>query len=240
MRYANPGFGILKGRIDPRRRSHANRAHSAARRPTISTPMSNRASRPSEARRRRGCESGCFAELAFERFHPQNPAEAGFSSISRKPIPGPITEAFSARARELGVVVVLNLFERDGDRCYDTSPVIDADGELLGEVRMVHITDYECFHETGLLHAGRHRSPGLRHRCREDRGRHLLRPALSRADARPRACRRRGGRRSPGGSVGEWPDGLYEAELRVAAFQNGYFTALCNRVGPEERTGLRW
>jgi len=37
------------------------------------------------------------------------------------------------------------------------------------------------------------------------------------------------------GSVGEWPDGLYEAELQVAAFQNGYFTALCNRVGPEER-----
>ena len=36
------------------------------------------------------------------------------------------------------------------------------------------------------------------------------------------------------GAVGEWPDGLYEAELRVAAFQNGYFTALCNRVGPEE------
>jgi N-carbamoylputrescine amidase len=36
------------------------------------------------------------------------------------------------------------------------------------------------------------------------------------------------------GAVGEWPEGLYEAELRVAAFQNGYFTALCNRVGAEE------
>ena len=36
------------------------------------------------------------------------------------------------------------------------------------------------------------------------------------------------------GSVGEWPEGLYEAEMRVAAFQNGYFTALCNRVGEEE------
>ncbi len=36
------------------------------------------------------------------------------------------------------------------------------------------------------------------------------------------------------GAVGEWPEGLYEAEMRVAAFQNGYFTALCNRVGPEE------
>jgi N-carbamoylputrescine amidase len=36
------------------------------------------------------------------------------------------------------------------------------------------------------------------------------------------------------GAVGEWPEGLYEAEMRVAAFQNGYFTALCNRVGKEE------
>jgi N-carbamoylputrescine amidase len=37
------------------------------------------------------------------------------------------------------------------------------------------------------------------------------------------------------GAVGEWPEGLYEAEMRVAAFQNGYFVALCNRVGSEER-----
>jgi len=33
------------------------------------------------------------------------------------------------------------------------------------------------------------------------------------------------------GTVGEWPEGLFEAEMRVAAFQNGYFVALCNRVG---------
>ena len=37
------------------------------------------------------------------------------------------------------------------------------------------------------------------------------------------------------GAVDEWPEGLYEAEMRVAAFQNGYFTALCNRVGKEEK-----
>ena len=36
------------------------------------------------------------------------------------------------------------------------------------------------------------------------------------------------------GATGEWPDGLYEAEMRVAAFQNGYYTALCNRVGQED------
>ena len=32
------------------------------------------------------------------------------------------------------------------------------------------------------------------------------------------------------GTVGEWPEGLYEAEMCVAAFQNGYYVALCNRV----------
>jgi N-carbamoylputrescine amidase len=37
------------------------------------------------------------------------------------------------------------------------------------------------------------------------------------------------------GATGEWPEGLYEAEMRVAAFQNGYYVALCNRVGREDR-----
>jgi predicted amidohydrolase len=36
------------------------------------------------------------------------------------------------------------------------------------------------------------------------------------------------------GAVGEWPEGLYEGEMRVAAFQNGYYVALCNRVGKED------
>ena len=35
------------------------------------------------------------------------------------------------------------------------------------------------------------------------------------------------------GAVNEWPADVYEAEMQVAAFQNGYFTALCNRVGEE-------
>ena len=37
------------------------------------------------------------------------------------------------------------------------------------------------------------------------------------------------------GGIGEWPEGMYEAEVRTASFQNGYFTALCNRVGAEEK-----
>ena len=89
-----------------------------------------------------GAEIVCFAELAFERFYPQYRAEGAVGDRAET-IPGPMTDAFSDLARELGVVVVLNLFEREGDRCFDSSPVIDADGSLLGVTRMIHITQYE-------------------------------------------------------------------------------------------------
>src|SRR5687768_15816853 len=68
-----------------------------------------------------GAELVCFAELAFERFHPQVPARGDVRGLA-EPVPGPTVDAFCARARELGVVVVLNLFERDGDRMFDCSP----------------------------------------------------------------------------------------------------------------------
>jgi N-carbamoylputrescine amidase len=180
-----------------------------------------------------GAELVCYAELAFERFHPQRPARPGFEELAEA-VPGPTTEAFAARARARGVAAVLNLFERDGERCFDTSPVIDADGRLLGRARMVHITDYEGFHEQGYY------SPG-------DTGAAVFDTAGGRVGVaicydrhfpeQMRALALAGAEVvvvPQAGTVGEWPEGLYEAELRVAAFQNGYFTALCNRVGREE------
>ena len=95
-----------------------------------------------------GAQIICFAELAFDRFYPQRHA-TDETLAQAEPIPGPITDAFAKQAAELGVVLVLNMFERDGQRTFDSSPVIDADGSLLGITRMIHITDYEHFHETG-------------------------------------------------------------------------------------------
>ena len=174
-----------------------------------------------------------FAELAFERFHPQRPA-AGDPLALAEPVPGPITAAFSAAAREHGTVVILNLYERDGDRAYDCSPVIDADGRLLGRTRMIHITDYACFHEQGYYTPGDTGVPIYDTRagrvgvaiCYDRHYPEYMRAlAIGGADlvVVPQA-----------GAAGEWPEGLYEAEMRVAAFQNGYYVALCNRVGAEE------
>src|SRR5581483_3467258 len=183
---------------------------------------------------RAGAQLVAFAELAFEPFYPQRPAGPG-SRGEAEPVPGPITDAFAAKARELGVGCVLNLFERDGDRTFDCSPVVDADGTLLGRTRMIHITDYACFHERGYYAPGDTGAPVYRTKagavgvaiCYDRHYPEYMRAlALAGADlvVVPQA-----------GAVGEWPDGLYEAEMRVAAFHNGYYVALCNRVGREEK-----
>ncbi len=174
-----------------------------------------------------------FAELAFEWFHPQHQAPRDPSSLA-EPVPGPTTTAFAERARQHGVVVILNLYERDGARLFDCSPVIDADGTLLGRTRMIHITDYACFHEQGYYTPGDTGAPvydtshgriGVAICYDRHYPEYMRALAMARADlvVVPQA-----------GAVDEWPDGLYEAEMQVAAFQNGYYTALCNRVGRED------
>jgi N-carbamoylputrescine amidase len=181
-----------------------------------------------------GAEVVCYAELAFERFHPQSPAQPGFEGLA-EPVPGPTTEAFAKRARRLGLVVVINLYEREGERCFDCSPVIDADGRLLGRTRMVHITDYDCFHERGYYTPGDTGAPVY------DTGKGKIGVAICYDRHYPEYMRALslGGADlvlvPQAGATGEWPEGLYEAEMRVAAFQNGYFVGLCNRVGREER-----
>jgi len=181
----------------------------------------------------RGAQVACFAELAFEWFYPQRPAAAGFRELA-EPLDGPTVRAFQRHARELGMVVVINLYERDGDGTYDSSPVIDADGTVLGVTRMIHITEYPCFHEQGYYTPGDKGAPVFKTQagnigvaiCYDRHFPEYMRAlAVNGADLVivPQA-----------GAVDEWPEGLYEAEMRVAAFQNGYFTALCNRVGREE------
>lgn len=180
-----------------------------------------------------GAELVCFAELAFDRFHPQSRPEGPVGDLAET-VPGPTTERFCEAARELGMVVVLNLFERAGERCFDSSPVIDADGSLLGVTRMVHITQYEFFYEQDYYTAGDTGAPvwetaagkiGVAICYDRHYPEYLRALALGGAElvVVPQA-----------GAVGEWPEGLYEAEMRVAAFQNGFWTALCNRVGSEE------
>lgn len=180
-----------------------------------------------------GADLVVFPELSFTRFFPQRPAGAD-PLAHAEPIPGPTTDALTAAARRHGVVVVPNVYEYADGRGYDTSVVIDADGRIVGRTRMMHITDYEGFHEQGYYAPGDLGAPVFETAagrigvaiCYDRHFPEYLRAlALAGADLVlvPQA-----------GIQDEWPEGLFEAEMQVAALQNGYFTALANRVGREE------
>lgn len=63
-------------------------------------------------------------------------------------IPGPSTERFGAIARELGIVLVLSLFEKRAPGLYhNTAVVIEKDGSIAGKYRKMHIPDDPCFYE---------------------------------------------------------------------------------------------
>ncbi|MFC1782234.1 nitrilase-related carbon-nitrogen hydrolase [Planctomycetota bacterium] len=187
-----------------------------------------------ETAARQGAQLIAFAELAFTVFYPQNPAGDNNLEIA-EPIPGPTTERFMELAQKYQVVTVLNLFEKDGGSTYDSSPVIDADGTLLGVTRMVHIMEGPCYHELGYY------TPGDGQSLVFDTAVGKIGVAICYDRHYPeymRALALQGAELvivPQAGSVGEWPAGVYEAELQIAGFHNGYFIALCNRVGKEEK-----
>jgi len=174
-----------------------------------------------------------FSELAFLPFLPQKPA--GQDSIEMaEPIPGPTTEIFSRLAKEHKAVTVINLFERSGQNTFYSSPVIDADGSICGIIRMVHVMNGQGFFEKGYY------SPGDKPICVFETMAGRIGIAICYDRHFPEYMRHLGLLRPEivivpqAGVSGEWPEGIFEAELQVAAFQNGFFAALVNRVGKED------
>ena len=63
-------------------------------------------------------------------------------------IPGPSTESFGRLAAELGVVIVLSLFEKRAAGLYhNTAVVLEKDGSIAGKYRKMHIPDDPAYYE---------------------------------------------------------------------------------------------
>jgi N-carbamoylputrescine amidase len=63
-------------------------------------------------------------------------------------IPGPSTDRFGLLAKELGVVIVLSLFEKRAAGLYhNTAVVLDIDGSIAGKYRKMHIPDDPAYYE---------------------------------------------------------------------------------------------
>lgn len=180
-----------------------------------------------------GAEIVCFPEMGFDRFFPQIRACPEFFDLA-EPVPGPTVERLQAAARDTGTVVVANLFERASPgEYYNCSPVIDADGTLLGVSRMAHIAEGPYFNEKYYYRPGnldfgvfssragklgvavcydRHYPEQLR--ILALRGCEILLVPLA-AIARE-----------------QWA--MFEMEMQVASFQNQFYSVVVNRVGLED------
>jgi len=65
-----------------------------------------------------------------------------------EPIPGPTTNRMQQIAKELGIVLIVPVFERQARGVYrNSAAIIDADGSLLGVYRKMHIPDDPLFNE---------------------------------------------------------------------------------------------
>jgi len=94
----------------------------------------------------RGAQVACLPELFRTRYFCQVEDAARFDLA--EPIPGPTTEALAQVARQTGLVVVGSIFERRAPGIYhNTAVVLDADGQLLGRYRKMHIPDDPLYYE---------------------------------------------------------------------------------------------
>ncbi len=65
-----------------------------------------------------------------------------------EPIPGPTTDVMCRLALELGIVIIVPIFERQAAGVYrNSAAIIDADGSLIGVYRKMHIPDDPLYYE---------------------------------------------------------------------------------------------
>jgi len=88
----------------------------------------------------------CFQELFYGPYFCQV-QDAKYYEYAES-IPGPTTERFQALAAELGMVMVLPMYEEEQPGIlYNTAAVVDADGTYLGKYRKNHIPQVKGFWE---------------------------------------------------------------------------------------------
>jgi N-carbamoylputrescine amidase len=93
-----------------------------------------------------GAEVICLPELYRSEYFCQREDAALFDLAET--VPGPSTQAFAPLARELGVVIIVPLFEKRAAGLYHNSAVIiDASGEPVGLYRKMHIPDDPAYYE---------------------------------------------------------------------------------------------
>lgn len=94
----------------------------------------------------RGAQIVCLQEMFNSHYFCKSQSCERFDIA--EPIPGPVTVRMQALARELEIVIIVPIFERQAAGVYrNSAAVVDADGSLLGVYHKMHIPDDPLYYE---------------------------------------------------------------------------------------------
>src|SRR3982750_2272610 len=94
----------------------------------------------------RGAQIICLKELFNAPYFAKSQKFERFDIA--EPIPGPTTDVMQKLAKELAVVIIVPIFEKQARGVYrNSAAIVDADGSLLGVYRKMHIPDDPLFNE---------------------------------------------------------------------------------------------
>ena len=191
------------------------------------------AERMVEAAAKQGAGLVVFPELSILEFFPRFPHRYEFFELAEE-IGGPTTEWFASVARKHGVHIVFNLFERSPEHlCFDTSVIVDCEGELVGRQRMMHIAEEPGYNEKfyyapGVDSYSVFELDGWKFGIATCYDRHFPEVFRSFTVQGAEAVL------VPTGVAATEPfSDIYEMEMRAAAVTHGVYVAMANRAGTE-------
>jgi N-carbamoylputrescine amidase len=174
----------------------------------------------------------CFQELFYGPYFCQV-QDAKFYEYAES-VPGPVTERFAELAAELGMVMILPVYELEQPGfLYNTAAVIDADGTYLGKYRKHHLPHLPGFWEKFYFRPGNGGYPVF------DTAVGKIGVYICYDRHFPEGWRALGlnGAQivfNPSATSAGLSDHLWKLEQPAAAVANEYYIGAINRVGIEE------
>ncbi len=102
---------------------------------------------------KKGAQIVCLQELFQTPYFPQRRGES--KNKYAETIPGPTTEMMRKLAKELGVVIIVPIFEKQKNgKYYNTAVVFDEKGKMLGKYHKIHIPHDPGFYEKDYFEEG--------------------------------------------------------------------------------------
>ena len=179
----------------------------------------------------RGADLICFPEIQLTPFFPQY-AGRDVSAYALEECDAAV-QAVCGACRDAQIWASTNFYLTYSGNNYDTSLLIDRRGQIVGRQKMVHIAQCPCFYEQDYY------TPS-------EEGFAVFDTELGRIGIvvcfdrhYPESIRTEALRGAdliliPTANTSDEPSELFQWEIRIQAFQNSVFAAMCNRVGQED------